>query len=204
MKKELSFLLLFLFIFSSLLVGYIAFSFHFSGFHSDQKYTAQLEKKVQRLQMALKKQSPYQTTSKTRTVASLPPKEISLDKVYFENLRNLKNSSNLSEEKLKLLSQKILQSSPESEALAETYFLMAQLNCEKFKKEDNCLSQIETLVSQFPESTWTGRGLLLLSQLYLKMNRTAEARSVLTVIKKEFPKDQDLARQVMSVEKNQF
>lgn len=204
MKKELTYLLLFVFLFSALAINYSAFHFYFNGSDINQKYSKNLEKKVKRLELALKNKAQGHVSEGQRGLASISQKEISLNEIYIENLKNLKNSRNVTEDQLRSLSQKILQSSPKSETLAESYYLIADLNCNKLKKEDECLEQIETLVSQFPESSWTGRGLFLLGQLYLKMNRSAEASAVMTVIKNEFAKDQDLVQQVKSVEKMQY
>lgn len=204
MKKELSFLLLFIFIFSSLAVGYLAFSFYFLGSEKDKKYIIKLENRLKNLDVVFnKKRESHQSTGQ-RNLASIPQKEIQLDAIYIENLRNLKKADSITEIKLKNLSQKILKTSPTSEVLAETYYLMAEINCKRLKNEESCLGQIEVLVDKFPSSAWTGRGLFLLSQLYLKMNRASEAQAVLKIIKAEFPKDQELVGMVKSIENTQL
>ena len=82
---------------------------------------------------------------------------------------------------------------------------MAQAEYEKInlictpKLEIDCISEIDVMVSQFPDSNWTARSLLLLSHFYYKQNRTKESKSLINIIRNEFKAYNDLNQDIQKL-----
>lgn len=201
-KKIDSFFVLILILFAGLGVAYFSFDYHLSGVTFEKQKNLKLEEKIAQLNVLVEAHgSKAEHMNQGRSIASIQPvKEISLDSLYKEQLKvavNEKNKKNILE-----ISQKIIANSADSDFLAQAYFRRADVECESINtKEANCLNDIETLVSQFPESNWAGEGLLLLSHVYLKQKKYKEAQSILKIVKSEFSNQSVLMSKVHLMEK---
>ena len=80
---------------------------------------------------------------------------------------------------------KITQDSIRPEFVARAYYEKINIRCGQ-QLNKFCLDDIDTLVSQFPDSVWTGKALLTMSYYYQKNNRVTEAQALLNIVKTEF------------------
>lgn len=174
---------------SCLVTAYFAFDYHLSGITFEQQKVRALENQV--IQLKLKNEALVLQASNNesvgRHVASLKNgKQISFDDLYLNQLKEAK--LNHKAEALKQITQKIINNSINPDLLAEAYFERANLSCQNSSnlKEQSCLEDVETVVSQFPESKWAKESLLLLNSVYSKLRRFKEAESVMKIVKSEF------------------
>ena len=190
MKKPDPFYTLVLFIVSCLSTAFFAFDYHLSGISFEQQKVSALESQV--LQLKLKNEALIlqagNSGSVGRQIASLKNgKQISFDELYLGQLKDAK--LNQKTETMKQISEKIIKNSVDPELLAEAYFERASISCQSSSnnfKDETCLEDVETIVSQFPESKWAKESLILLSSVYTKLRRFKEAESVTKIVESEF------------------
>lgn len=128
------------------------------------------------------------THAEKRTVASVGS-SVDLSNFYFVQA----DESLAKKEPQKALEflDKIKEAAPDAETLAKAQYKQIKILCDK-KLEAECIQEIDTIVSQFPETKWAGESLLLLSRLYYDLNKHNEARQILEIVKKDFKKHSDL------------
>lgn len=114
---------------------------------------------------------------------------------YLAQFEKLKSSDR--QAALQML-EKLQSSTTNREYLARARYEKINLICDK-SLEIKCMSEIDAIVSQFPESNWTARSLLLLSHFYYKQNRQAEAKSLIQVIKAEFKSYSELSQDIQKL-----
>lgn len=190
MKKLDPFYTLVLFIVSCLSTAFFTFDYHLSGISFEQQKVSALESQV--LQLKLKNEALIlqagNSGSVGRQIASLKNgKQISFDELYLGQLKDAK--LNQKTETMKQITEKIIKNSVDPELLAEAYFERASISCQSSSnnfKDETCLEDVETIVSQFPESKWAKESLILLSSVYTKLRRFKEAESVTKIVKSEF------------------
>lgn len=190
MKKLDPFYTLILFIVSCLSTAFFAFDYYLSGVTIEQQKVRALENQV--VQLKLKNEALTLQAGGGglvgRQIASLKNgKQISFDELYARQLQDAK--LNKKTEVIKQISEKIIKNSADSDLLAEAYFERAYFSCQSSSnsfKDENCLEDVETIVSQFPESKWAKESLILLSSVYTKLRRFKEAESVTKIVKSEF------------------
>jgi len=85
--------------------------------------------------------------------------------------------------------------------LARKYYAKAKDSCYQPKKEAECMANIDTLVTQFPESIWTGESLLLLTELYYRNNRNSQILDVIKILKTDFKQYKSVQLKVDYLEK---
>lgn len=95
----------------------------------------------------------------------------------------------------------ISHSSSDVNDLARKYYATAKEYCYEPKKEAECMSSIDVLVTQFPESIWTGESLLLLTELYYRNNRNAQIYDVIKILKTDFKQFKSVQLKVDYLEK---
>lgn len=113
---------------------------------------------------------------------------IDMSEFYFVKAQEYKKNNQLSEAINYL--NKIKDNSFNSENRSQALFRKVEISCHK-KIQDECLSDIDTLISQYPESKWTGKALLLLSDYYTKNRNVNEAKSLKKIIQTHFTKLSD-------------
>lgn len=199
MRKVDSFFILILVLFFGLATAYVSFDYHLSGVAFEKSKNEILQHQLSQLNLVV--ESLQAQASPGRGIASIgPAKTIALDGLFKEQLTAARASKD--SQKVLALTEKIISSSLDPELLAQAYFLKAELSCATYLiKENSCLSEIEVLISQFPESTWAGEGLFVLSAVYSKQKRYKEANSLLKIIKTEFPGQKSLLVKANQLEK---
>ncbi len=88
--------------------------------------------------------------------------------------------------------------------IAEELYREAHAQCLRPKKDSNCLDRIDTLISQFPDSKWAGKSLVLLTGIYLKEKNFDEAAQLVNVVRLQFKNQPEVLRDLKEFEKNQL
>lgn len=89
----------------------------------------------------------------------------------------------------------------DSERIAQSFYTQAQKDCYQLGHEAECLNNIETVVSQFPESYWAGESLVILGDFYHRTNRAEQAREIVKILKKDFRTYADLQKKADIIER---
>lgn len=144
---------------------------------------------------------------KGRDIASIPENyakqhkaqisdlEFELSGFYFSQIENFKKQKNKAAA-LEAI-QKLQDSSTNKEYIAQSEYEKINLICNQ-NLELSCMKEIDAMLTQFPDSNWTAKSLLLLSHFYYKQNRITEAKSLIQVIQKEF-KSYDMAYDIQKM-----
>ncbi len=53
-------------------------------------------------------------------------------------------------------------------------------------QEEDCLSKIDLIISQFPETVWAAESLIILTEIYRRNSRNSQAKDIINIIKNEF------------------
>lgn len=85
--------------------------------------------------------------------------------------------------------EKIKTNSLNAKSISRALYYKLEIQC-KSEINDLCLADIDVMVSQYPDSDWTGKSLELLKNYYQKHQRRAEATVINEIIQKNFLKNQ--------------
>ncbi|MBC7459046.1 MAG: hypothetical protein H7235_12250 [Bdellovibrionaceae bacterium] len=123
-------------------------------------------------------------------------KELDLTDYYFSQIEKFKQEKN----KIAALGiiDKIQTSSSNPERAAQAEYEKINLVCTE-KLELDCMAEIDVIISQFPDSNWTAKSLLLLSHYYYKQNRVAESKALINIIRTEFRDYNELKRDIQKL-----
>ena len=69
---------------------------------------------------------------------------------------------------------------------AKKYYSKVRSLCFEPSKEMDCLTSIDLVVSQFPETVWAAESLIILTEIYHQNRRDKQAQDVLQILKHEF------------------
>ncbi|MBC7420691.1 MAG: hypothetical protein H7328_08180 [Bdellovibrio sp.] len=186
MSRVDSFLIIIIILLSGLFVIHKTAEFQFSGVDFERQKNKQLAHQIKQMRLQekvaeIEKRNlvPKQTV---RSIASVPSSSNQIKESAFDANKELMNSSDI----------------------AESYYKKAELNCEKYKKEDICTENIEVVISQFPETRWAGESLILLGRLYLKTRQNDRANEVMKIIAREFKGDKEIQGKLFELKRSQF
>ncbi len=209
MQRVDPFFTLVLFLFCILCSSYFALDYHLSGITVEQQKVQVLERKITELTVAnesIRLQSEQALATEkgsSRHIASIQlKKQISFDDLYKSQLHTAVLNKN--GEAIMATAQKIMTTSADSELLAEAMFQKSMVYCHLKLKESLCFSEIESLVSQFPESKWAGESLVELSEIYRRLKRFSEAESVIHIVRTEFAHDKTVLSRLTKAEKKKL
>lgn len=198
-----------------LMQTYSFFRHHFSGVDELKQQVVKLEKEIE--QERLKSHIAYYEAETIRQdMAALLPDKIKSKKDSYQ-IRGLASVLQIQEpikfdSSKKVLSEgkelfantrynesiatfkKLIDQYPESSAVVEAYFLLAESYYQIQAVEDT-IDTIETMVSLFPESELTGFALLRLSGIFIERNLSEDAQQVLFTVKHNFAFNPDLVLQ---------
>lgn len=110
---------------------------------------------------------------------------IDMSEFYFTQAKALIQKNKVNEAVQTLT--KVIANSLVAENIAKVTYLKIEYKC-KATMEDVCLTDIDYLISQHPESPWTGLSLRFLARYYENKQQFVEARSLNNIIKKNFSK----------------
>ena len=69
---------------------------------------------------------------------------------------------------------------------AKKYYSKVRSVCFEPSKEMDCLTSIDLVVSQFPETVWAAESLIILTEIYHQNRRDKQALDVLNILKNEY------------------
>lgn len=88
--------------------------------------------------------------------------------------------------------------------LAEGLYQEVVEQCIKRKKDLPCLDKIDAIVTQFPESKWAGKSLVVLTGRYIKEKRNEQAADLVKIVRQEFKNEAEVQKLLQEVEKTQL
>lgn len=186
MKSNMQYVILILFIFALQMIFYTNFRQFEASFAVDQTTLNFYKKQNESLKVqlaSLESQSLRLPASLSSELSQKRGEPIDMSDFYFSKAQDLYKKNQINEA-LKVL-EKVIQNSFIVENLAKARYLKIEYKC-KSDIDDSCLSDIDYLVTQHPESTWTGLSLQTLSRYYEKKQQFAESQSLKKIIKKNF------------------
>jgi hypothetical protein len=80
----------------------------------------------------------------------------------------------------------VVGSALDNQAVAKKYYSKVRSVCFEPTKEMECLTNIDLVVSQFPETVWAAESLIILTEIYHQNRRDKQAQDVLHILKNEF------------------
>ena len=182
----MQYVILILFIFALQMIFYTNFRQFESSFAVDQTTLNFYKKQNEALKVqlaSLESQSQRLPASLSLELNQRRGEPIDMSDFYFSKAQDL-YKKNQTAEALKVL-EKVIQNTFVVENLAKARYLKIEYKC-KSDIDDTCLSDIDYLVTQHPESNWTGLSLQMLSKYYEKRQQFAESQSLRKIIKKNF------------------
>lgn len=87
------------------------------------------------------------------------------------------------------------------EITARDYYLQAKSKCYELNKEIECMKVIDSAVTHFPESKWTGESLVILSEFYYRTRRTSQMHDILKILKEDFKNEKSIQEKVDIIER---
>lgn len=88
--------------------------------------------------------------------------------------------------------------------IAENLYKEVVEQCIKRKKDLICLDKVDSVLTQFPESKWAGKTLVVLTDRYIKEKRFEQAADLVQIVRKEFKSDPEVQSLLAQMEKSQL
>lgn len=188
MKSNMQYVIFILLIFSLQIIFYSTFKEYENGVSKESVALELMKKKNNQLQFEIANLKGQPDLG--RLPASIRPslknttaEPVDLSDFYFSKSREYKKHNN-NALALQYL-DKVIQVTLKSENIAKALYSKIEIKCGD-NLEEACLAEIDILVTQHPESRWTGQSLNLLSNYYLKHKRVSDADSLKKIIKQNF------------------
>ncbi len=189
MKSNMQYVILILIIFALQLGFYTNFRQYESHLNVDQTTLNYLKKQNEQYQVRI---SSLQS-QESRTPASVSKvkvrrgggEPIDMSEYYFSQALELYKKNKI-DNALNILN-KVVENTLVPENITKAIYLKFQYKCLN-KMDDSCIKDIDYLITQHPESPWTGLTLKLLTQYYEKNHQFTEAKSLKNIIRKNFTK----------------
>lgn len=195
MKRNMQYVILIILIFSLQIIFYTNFIQYQSHVENESIHVVKLKQENQALKIQMAHLQNESLSRTPRSIASVDPGHNSILKQKkskdFSELDLLKANQllgqNKKEQALKLFIQ-VQDQAVDEKIVAEAVYKKIALTCAT-KLVDSCLKDTDFMVSQFPHSDWTGKALVVLSNLYSHNNKPKESKLLLEVAKREFNLD---------------
>ena len=170
------------------MVFYTNFRQYESYLNVDQATLNNLKKQNEQYQVqisSLQSQSSRKPASVSKASAHRWGEPVDMSEFYFSQAIELQKNNKI-DEALRVLN-KVTENSLYAENITKAMYLKVQYKCLN-RMDESCLVDIDYLITQHPDSQWTGLSLKLLSNYYEKNHQFAEAKSLNNIIKKNFTK----------------
>lgn len=196
MSRSYQYLFLSLFLLFGLSSFYICFDIYIEGSEFDKKriqfLSQAFEQKKLEIQL-VKLTNPSDLNARglasvdsdvQKSLNKIKHKDVDLSDFYFMRVTELKQKKKF-KEALVMVGQ-IKKSTANEDNLARADYETIALECANLKLSEVCIDTLDSMVLQYPESYWTGRGLQWLSESYSLLNRKEDARKIDGIIKNDF------------------
>lgn len=90
------------------------------------------------------------------------------------------------------------------EKIAEKLYKEVVEQCINRKKDLLCLDKVDSILTQFPESKWAGKTLVVLTSRYVKEKRYEQAADLVKIVRGEFKSEPEVQALLKDVEKSQL
>lgn len=195
MNRSYQYLFLSLFLLFAFTSFYICFDIYVEGSEFDKKRILFLSQQLEHKKLEIQLVKLQQNEAPSRMIASVDPeaqkslnklkhKDADLSEFYFLRIDELKR-----EKKYKqalALVEKIKKTTADEEQLARADYELIAIQCPTYKLNEVCIDALDKMVLQYPQSYWTGRGLVWLSKTYSGLNRKEESFRIEQIIKNDF------------------
>lgn len=88
--------------------------------------------------------------------------------------------------------------------IAEKLYKDVVEQCIKRKKDLLCLDKVDSVLTQFPESKWAGKTLVVLTDRYIKEKRYEQAADLVQIVRNEFKSEPEVQALLREMEKSQL
>lgn len=88
--------------------------------------------------------------------------------------------------------------------IAEKLYQDVVEQCINRKKDLLCLDKVDAILTQFPESKWSGKTLVVLTGRYIKEKRYDQAADLVQIVRSEFKGEPEVQSLLKEVEKTQL
>ncbi len=201
MKSNMQYVIFILILFALQILVFTNFKEYESGLRNKAIAYEKLKEKNQKLAFELatfknkSERSPasiavFESANLVKKTFTEP---IDMSEFYFSKYREL-TKNHQDELALKYL-EKIKINSLNSSIVSKALFYKVQVQC-KNDILDSCLADIDALVTQYPDSEWTGRALIFLKKYYEKHQRRTEALLIKNIIQQNFAKNQKILESI--------
>lgn len=196
MSRSYQYLFLSLFLLFGLSSFYICFDIYIEGSEFDKKriqfLSQALEQKKLEIQLVkLESSSGFAArniasvdSDVQKSLSKLKHKDVDLSEFYFMRVTELKQKKKIAEA-LSMV-EKIKKSTANEDFLARADYETIALQCSNHKLAEVCIDTLDSMVLQYPESYWTGKGLQWLSKSYSLLNRKEDSRKINEILKSDF------------------
>ncbi len=186
MRRSYQYLILCLCLFFALSSFYICFDIYINGSEFDKRKIEFLSRKLELkdLEVQLVKIQSFDGRQQTRGLASVPSVDIDTSKYYFTQIKTLKKNNNPIE--ALRIAELIKSTSSDSNTLARAEYEKMALQCRDYKVNVECMKSVDYLISQFPDTEWTGYSLVWLAKTYKKARRQTDFKEIVGLIKTDF------------------
>lgn len=196
MKTNMQYVIFTIIIFSLQIIFYTNFVQYQKNNEKESDQIAKLSRENQILKVQISHLQKENVSGSQRSIASinemsgsvLAP-DLSMNRTkdfseYYLTKANQLLKQNKKDQALKLLT-KIQEQGADEKIVAEALYKKIAITC-VIKLSDQCLQDTDFMVSHFPQSEWTGKSLVVLSELYKRNNKTKESKFLLEVAQREF------------------
>ena len=186
MKRSYQYLIMCLCLFFALSSFYICFDIYISGSEFDKRKIEFLSKKLElkELEVQYVKAQTVGESQQTRGIASVPQTDIETSKYYFTQIKTLKKNKNPTE--ALRIAELIKNTSSDANTLARAEYEKMSLQCRDYKMNSECIQSVDYLISQFPDTEWTGYSLVWLAKTYKKARRQSDFKEIVSLLKNDF------------------
>ncbi len=88
--------------------------------------------------------------------------------------------------------------------IAENLYKEVVEQCIKRNKDLLCLDKVDSVLSQFPDSKWAGKTLVVLTDRYIKEKRYEQAADLVKIVRNEFKSEPEVLALLKEMEKSQL
>lgn len=190
MRSNMQYVIFILIIFALQMVFYTGFRQFEDGIQAEQLTLKKLNRQNEMLQLELVRLSSNSnrapasiSISKTQVQENLD--SIDMSEFYFLKALEL-YKSNQTDLAITYL-DKIKANSLVQDNISMAAYYKIEFSCRK-KLNDACLSEIDFLITQYPEAVWTAKSIQFLSHYYKKNQRSSDAEILNKIVSTNFSK----------------
>lgn len=115
----------------------------------------------------------------------------------------ISEQSRFYEKKLKRKTASVQDSNRDPDKAAQAIYNQIDISCDK-DISSKCLEGIDQIVTNYPNSKWAAKSLLLLSHLYFVKDKKDEAKKLIYIVRQEFKSYEDFNSDIQKLSKRKL